>query len=63
MQKGFLLNFHECGSYMISMAQTKDVATKGMINVNQGQWLTIANASAAVEIKKTSQAVPRYFLF
>jgi len=45
------------------MAQTNDVVTKGIISVNQGQWLMIAKASAAAEMKKTSQAVPRYFLF
>ena len=45
------------------MAQTNDVVTKGMIKVSQGQWLKIAKASAPAEIKNTSQAAPRYFLF
>jgi len=49
--------------HTISMAQTNEVVTKGMIRVNQGQWLIIAKASAAVEIKNTSHAAPRYFLF
>jgi len=48
---------------MISIAHTKDVVTNGIIRVNQGQWLIMANARAAAEIKKTSQAVLRYFLF
>ena len=47
----------------MSIAQTNEVVTKGMISVSQGQWLIIAKANAAEEIKNTSHAAPRYFLF
>ena len=47
----------------MSMAQTKEVVTKGIIRVSQGQWLIIAIANAADETKNTSHAIPRYFLF
>jgi len=49
--------------HTISIAQTNEVVTKGIIRVNQGQWLIIAKANAADEIKNTSHAAPRYFLF
>jgi len=49
--------------YIISIAQTKEVVTKGMMRVSHGQWLIIANANAADEMKNISQAAPRYFLF
>jgi hypothetical protein len=40
---------------MISIARTKKVVTKGMINVSQGQLVKIASSNAAVEIKKRIQ--------
>jgi hypothetical protein len=49
--------------YIISIAQTNEVVTKGMMSVSHGQWLIIANANAADEMKNISQAAPRYFLF
>ena len=49
--------------HTISIAQTNEVVTKGMIRVNHCQWLIIARANAADEIKNTSHAAPRYFLF
>jgi hypothetical protein len=49
--------------HTISIAHTNEVATKGMIRVSQGQWLIMAKAKAAEEIKNTSHAAPRYFLF
>ena len=48
---------------MISIAITKKVVTKGIIKVNHSQWVIIAKANAAVEIKNNSQYSPLDFLF
>ena len=45
-----------------SMASTKEVATKGMMSVSQGQCAQMANMSAAVETKNISQYNPLRFL-
>jgi len=44
--------------YTISIANTKKVVTKGSSNVSQGQWVAIASASAAQEIKNNTQYNP-----
>lgn len=49
-------------SYIKSIASTKEVATKGMISVSQGQCAQMAKISAAVETKKISQYNPLRFL-
>jgi hypothetical protein len=48
---------------MISIAFTKNVVTKGMISVSQGQCAAIANKKAAVEMKNKIQYKPRLFFF
>jgi hypothetical protein len=40
---------------MISIANTKKVVTKGRISVSQGQWVIIARAKAATDIKNSNQ--------
>jgi hypothetical protein len=48
--------------YMMSIALTRDVVTKGRIRVSQGQWEYIANMSAAVDIKNNNQYSTVLFL-
>jgi hypothetical protein len=48
---------------MISMANTKNVTTNGMIRVNQGQCKKMAASSAIVEAKNKSQYRPVDFFF
>lgn len=43
---------------MISIASTKNVVTKGRINVSQGQCVAIARISAATEIRNNTQYKP-----
>ena len=43
------------------MAITKEVTQNGMIRVSHSQWVIIANARAAVEIKKINQASDLFF--
>lgn len=43
---------------MMSSASTKNVVTKGMMSVNQGQCIATAKISAAVEMKNNSQYNP-----
>jgi hypothetical protein len=43
---------------MISIANTKNVVTKGRIRVNHGQCVAIARARAATEIKNKIQYKP-----
>lgn len=49
--------------YMISMASTKKVVTKGSRSVSQGQLVAMATTKAAVEIKNNNQYKPLRFLF
>ena len=49
--------------YIMSMARTKKVVTKGSNNVSQGQCVAIATINAAVEIKNNNQYKPLRFLF
>jgi hypothetical protein len=51
------------GYYIISIASTKKVVTKGKISVSQGQCVATASTSAAVEIKNNNQYKPLLFLF
>ena len=50
-------------SYIMSMAKTKKVVTKGNRSVNHGQLVAIATIKAAVEIKNNNQYKPFLFLF
>ena len=49
--------------YIMSIAKTKKVVTKGKSRVSQGQWAAIATIRTAVEIKNNNQYRPRRFLF
>jgi len=46
---------------MISIAFTKNVVTKGSINVSQGQCTNHANRNAAVAIKNKTHINPLFF--
>lgn len=50
-------------AYIISMASTKKVVTKGRRSVSQGQCVAMATINAAVEIKNNNQYKPLRFLF
>jgi hypothetical protein len=62
-KNGFLARHGTREHYIISIASTKKVVTKGKIRVSQGQWVAIASIRAAVEIKNNNQYKPRRFLF
>jgi len=49
-------------NYIISIANTKKVVTKGRRSVSQGQCVATANTKAAVEIKNKIQYKPLLFL-
>ncbi len=49
-------------SYIISIAFTNEVATKGRISVSHSQCVMIAKINAAVEARNTSHHIPLYFL-
>jgi len=51
----------ECGiawAQTMSIANTKKVVTKGMINVSQGQWAATATTNATTEIRNSIQYNP-----
>jgi hypothetical protein len=48
--------------YIMSIASTKKVVTKGRRSVSHGQCVAIAKINAAVEIKNNSQYKPFLFL-
>ena len=48
---------------MMSIANTKKVNTKGIINVNQGQLVAIVKIKSAVETKNNNQYKPLFLLF
>jgi hypothetical protein len=63
-KKDFLTKPEKPGkNYIMSIASTKKVVTKGKSNVSQGQWVAMATTRAAVEIKNNNQYKPRRFLF
>lgn len=49
--------------YIMSIANTKNVHTNGMISVSHSQLVKIANSRAAVETKNNNQYVPLFLLF
>lgn len=63
-KKDFLANpAYVAEHYIMSIASTKKVVTKGKSKVSQGQCVAIATTNAAVEIKNNNQYKPRRFLF
>ena len=62
-KKDFLAEPEAWRHYIMSIARTKKVVTKGKSRVSQGQWVAIASIRAAVEIKNNNQYKPRRFLF